>query len=574
MELRSWQKRAYDRFYAKNQRIFVLEATPGAGKTVFCLFTADQYLGADAVDGIIVVSPTDHLRTQWANKAAEFNLDIDPTWRADKGPYYTSDYWGISITYAQLASEVTAQMVARLCRQQRMFVILDEPHHMSSVTAWGDGAKLAFDEDAERLLLVTGTLFRSDMNPIPFIDYREGMRQDPDFQYSYGDALRDGYCRPVFFPSYSGDMEWLSYSGELMKANFDQELSERQDRERLNTALSVTGNWIPQVLEQANNTLIDIRESIQSDAGGLVVAYNQQHARDIADILERITGSRPVLAMSDIPEASDEISNFARGRKPWIVAVKMVSEGVDIPRLRVGVFATNVTTELFFRQVVGRVVRMQDLSTDQSAYMYIPEQPEYIEYARRMKQIVEHYIEDISQDVSAYDEELKDIDELEERLVQSPFVPISSEAEHARTLNLHTEISPEEIEIANRLRAQYGWQDTPEKIASILRAGQSANLQSSYPTSTTATPSIPKFKRIQSLSSASTKAVSKLGSKYKHVIGNDANPYKTINFWWNKKTDKTAHHMTEEDYRKKLEWLASLDSESEIIRLRNAYGVR
>jgi superfamily II DNA or RNA helicase len=61
--------------------------------------------------------------------------------------------------------------------------------------------------------------------------------------------------------------------------------------------------------------------------------------------------------MSDEPGASRRIAEFASSDRRWLVSVLMVSEGVDIPRLRVGVYATAARTELFFRQVVGRFIR-------------------------------------------------------------------------------------------------------------------------------------------------------------------------------------------------------------------------
>jgi superfamily II DNA or RNA helicase len=50
----------------------------------------------------------------------------------------------------------------------------------------------------------------------------------------------------------------------------------------------------------------------------------------------------------------------------------MVSEGVDIPRLRVGVYATAARTELFFRQVVGRFIRATPGLRRQMSYLLMP----------------------------------------------------------------------------------------------------------------------------------------------------------------------------------------------------------
>ncbi len=112
------------------------------------------------------------------------------------------------------------------------------------------------------------------------------------------------------------------------------------------------------------------------NAGGLVIAMDQEHARGIAALhaaaLRRHPGRR---AIATTRRAADRIVRFAQSADPWIVAVRMVSEGVDIPRLRVGVFATTTTTELFFRQAVGRLVRWTRGLGPQRSFLFVPDDP-------------------------------------------------------------------------------------------------------------------------------------------------------------------------------------------------------
>jgi hypothetical protein len=111
----------------------------------------------------------------------------------------------------------------------------------------------------------------------------------------------------------------------------------------------------------------------------------------------RITGSRAHVAISDDPSASNTIETFSKHKtQQWLVAVNMVSEGVDIPRLRVGVYATNVLTEMYFRQVVGRFVRMQEgLPKPQRAWLYLPKDATLVHYAKRIKAERDHVLEEI-----------------------------------------------------------------------------------------------------------------------------------------------------------------------------------
>jgi superfamily II DNA or RNA helicase len=365
LRLRRWQKDALDVFERHPGRDFLAVATPGAGKTTFALTAAVRDLGAHPHRRVIVVAPTQHLKYQWAGAAATFGLQLEPMWRSSDA--FPRDMHGVVVTYQQVAS------AARALRgpADDAFVVLDEIHHAGAERAWGDGIAEAFEFAAQRLSL-SGTPFRSDQNPIPFVsyDFDEAVAH---YVYDYGEALRDGgVVRPVFFPALGGHMEWTSPDGTAMSATFDDQLDRTLAAQRLRTALSPDGEWLPAVLDQAHTELVRLRE-IQPDAGGLIIAMDVDHARSIADLLRKRHGITATVATSDDPLASEHIADFAAGTEPWIVAVRMVSEGVDVPRLRVGVYATNTVTELFFRQAVGRLVRWHGPLRRQKAFMFVPD---------------------------------------------------------------------------------------------------------------------------------------------------------------------------------------------------------
>jgi len=367
LRLRRWQKRALDQFQSSGHADFLAVATPGAGKTTLSLTAAVQHLHTSPRSPVIVVTPTQHLRTQWADSAASLGLALEPSWSSSDGAL-PSDVHGAVLTYQQVAS--APAKVAAIARDG--FVVLDEVHHAGAEKAWGDSVAFAFANSARRLS-VSGTPFRSDTQAIPFVRYADD-EAVADFTYGYSDALRDGgVVRPVHFPRLDGQMEWRGADGLMRSHTFADHLTGSQRGQRLRTALSLGGEWLPTVLTRAHQQLTEIRQT-HRDAGGLVIAIDHEHARGIADLMARRLRVQPVVATSDDPNASDHIAKFANSNAPWIVAVRMVSEGVDIPRLRVGVFATNTTTELFFRQAVGRLVRWRpELGEDQASYMFIPD---------------------------------------------------------------------------------------------------------------------------------------------------------------------------------------------------------
>jgi superfamily II DNA or RNA helicase len=366
VRLRPWQRDALAQFEASAAPNFLAVATPGAGKTTFALIAARRALVARAIRRVVIVVPTQHLKYQWAHAAERLDIHLDPEWGVGYGGL-PSDVHGVVVTYQQVAIEPSA--FRPMVRQA--LVVLDEVHHAGDSRSWGDGVRQAFDP-AWRRLSLSGTPFRSDQMTIPFIRYVGELAQ-PDFEYGYGDALKDRQVvRPVYFPRINGRMEWTAPDGVSYEATFDDRLARELASQRLRTALDVSGEWMPTVLARAHAQLMHLR-ALDPAAAGLAIAIDQEHAKGIAGIMEQRLGLSPTIATSDDPGASDKISRFADGVAPWIVAVRMVSEGVDIPRLRVGVYATNTVTELFFRQAVGRLVRWNARLQRQAAYMFIPD---------------------------------------------------------------------------------------------------------------------------------------------------------------------------------------------------------
>jgi superfamily II DNA or RNA helicase len=389
LQLRQWQREAFDKFVAGEQPDFLAVATPGAGKTTFALACARWALSQHR-RRLIVVAPTTHLKSQWTKAAHQLGLHLDHNWSPADG--VAKDVHGIVTTFQQVATADTAKVLRGLAHDA--FVILDEVHHAGDERAWGDGVRTAF-EHAHRRLCLSGTPFRSDTASIPFVRYEEtgvGGEAQPDFTYGYSEALRDGgVVRPVYFPRFDGLMEWSAPDGSVLSANFHDELDRTGQSHRLRAALSLQGDWLPAVITQAHERLMQIRAT-HPDAGALAICMDQEHARDTARLIRFKFGVDAEIVVSDDPDASKKIANFAKGNRPWLVAVRMVSEGVDIPRLRVGVYATTVVTELFFRQAVGRFVRWTRGMASQKAYVFLPDDPRLRAHAFQIAEARRHVL--------------------------------------------------------------------------------------------------------------------------------------------------------------------------------------
>jgi superfamily II DNA or RNA helicase len=349
---------------------FLASATPAAGKTTFGLHIAHRMLSAKFVSRVVVAGPTTHICRQWAADAARYGIDLEPNRPNSDGPE-SADFHGVAVTYQTIAAGAETHRLAAARRPT--LLIADEPHHMGDLAAWGLQTRRAFDGARFRLLL-SGTPFRSDNSAIPWVTYDDDGLSRADYAYGYPQALVDRVCRPITFLPYDGEMEWVS-DGRLRSADFDLVLPAAEAARRLRTALSPEGEWMGEVLRDGDARLSEVRAAGHPDAGGLVIASDQDHARAIAARLGLISGEKPELVMSDEPGASRRIAEFASSDRRWLVSVLMVSEGVDIPRLRVGVYATAARTELFFRQVVGRFIRATPRPRRQMSYLLMPADP-------------------------------------------------------------------------------------------------------------------------------------------------------------------------------------------------------
>jgi superfamily II DNA or RNA helicase len=194
----------------------------------------------------------------------------------------------------------------------------------------------------------------------------------------------------VIFLSYSGQMRWRTRSGDEVAARLGEPLSKDMIAQAWRTALDPKGEWIPSVLAAADTRLTEVRRGVP-DAGGLVIASDQDSARAYAALLRRVSGEPPVIVLSDDDTASDRIEQFSTGHQRWMVAVRMVSEGVDVPRLAVGVYATSTSTPLFFAQAVGRFVRAR--RRGETASVFLPSVPVLLALAAELEVERDHALD-------------------------------------------------------------------------------------------------------------------------------------------------------------------------------------
>jgi superfamily II DNA or RNA helicase len=377
--LRAWQQAALSHYEEQSPKDYLVTATPGAGKTTFALTLAARLLARREVARIVVVCPTDHLRLQWADAADRLGIVLDPGLTNAVGPVRAGTQ-GYVTTYAQVAGK--PMLHAARATAVKSLVILDEVHHAGDGLSWGEAVADAFGMAARRVCL-TGTPFRTKPDErIPFVRYEEdtfegddgsggvGLVSRADYTYGYKEALADSVVRPVVFAAYTGTSRWRNSAGEVVAASLSEAGTRSVEMAAWRTALDPKGQWVPHVIAAMDDRITHLREHGMPDAAGLILASDQDDARAYAKIVRRVTGKAPELILSDDPKASKKIERFAEGSARIAVCVRMISEGVDVPRAAVLAWMTSYRTPLFFAQAVGRVVRAR--GAHETATVFLP----------------------------------------------------------------------------------------------------------------------------------------------------------------------------------------------------------
>ena len=408
IKLRKWQEEALHKsldwfITERTDRHFLINAAPGAGKTLASCAIAKALIDIGEIERVIVIAPRSEIVNQWADDyrfvtkrhmakvtaadgdIATLSLDICATWSAIQG----------------LLPELQA-----VCHAHKTLVICDEHHHAAVEAAWGDGADGAF-QDAKFVLVLTGTPIRSDgVNSVWLAHDDAGSITHPEqgtYSLTYGEAVDLGYCRPVTFHRHEGkftvdlDGDSVMVSGEnkaalqgklkripgLQKALDFYRLARTPLFEKDNTTPLLDG-YQATMIESGSEKLTDLRYRMPN-AGGLIIAPSIEMANYMVALLEKIEGEKPILVHSQMPNPNSKIRAFRETDKRWLVSVAMVSEGVDIKRLRVLLYLPNAMTELAFRQAIGRVVRSAGNDDDTRAYVVMPSFSTFETYARRVE---------------------------------------------------------------------------------------------------------------------------------------------------------------------------------------------
>lgn len=409
LKLRPWQESAINQalkwlIVDRRDRHFLINAAPGAGKTIAGCVLARELIEQGEIDRVVVIAPRAEVVNQWAG---DFYRVTNRYMGKVTGSDDDVENLGIDVCATWAAIQGLQGAFQGLCKQSSVLVICDEHHHAAVSAAWGSSADSSFAA-AKFVLVLTGTPIRSDGKESIWLAYDdEGEINHPaegTFTLTYGEAVDLEYCRPVTFHRHEGHFTVDLEGGQQVHVSSKEEATLPENLQRvaaLQSALNfyklactpqyegdqktplLTG-YQATMAEWASKKLDDLRLRMP-EAGGLVIAPTIELAEYMAKLLELMEGEAPILVHSQMKGAENKIQAFRNTDKRWIVSVAMISEGVDIKRLRVLIYLPNALTELSFRQAIGRVVRSYGLNDDTRAYVVMPSFETLEDYARKVE---------------------------------------------------------------------------------------------------------------------------------------------------------------------------------------------
>jgi superfamily II DNA or RNA helicase len=411
--LRTWQSAAIDvveKSWKEDQASKVLiAACPGSGKTLMACVASINKLKDGDVSLVLVVSPTVNIKAQWKKEfekigVASFDSASNEAmrFRRDRNDRMVGGYEAICITYAQLAAD--SGLFEELARREKILLIADEVHHADDAEVYGVALE-AVAEKASFKLALSGTPFNSSGGALAMCPSEEQINDEgrcvrkakPAYSYAYSDALRDLACRPVEFIKVYG-VGVSTYKSLANNQTFKKivDLAKQNKSDSIGALLDPDGEFLPSMLQDGLKALGDIKKN-DSRAAMLVVAKDKDHGGRIAKMINIHCRQNPdwrtysVLEIyNDTDNAHARIAALENDRTDIIITVRMISEGVDVKRLRVGVYATDYRTRMFFVQFVGRFVRWETrLDGTQHGRVIIPAHIDLLIFAREIEQMID-----------------------------------------------------------------------------------------------------------------------------------------------------------------------------------------
>jgi superfamily II DNA or RNA helicase len=387
---RKWQIECHARerqhritYRPKSKQAFMIEACPGAGKSSMAAMIAKEWLNRQIVNHVLIIAPWKPIVASICAKCSEFHLETSRSlFRGTR--YHPVPFWDVTVmtNTGTFSSDIleTLRQWRNTGDGWKYGVIVDEVHHCSIAKPWGQFAETVI-ENAEYWVAMSGTPFRSDGFPISGLQYDSEGTVIPDYQLTYRKGVEAGYVRDVTVRWFDGEVMLYDKKDSIIGSKKYSELTNAEINRAKTHIFDSDEKLAKEMIQTIHTDLMELRASSKEYANAAALFVCRPGTNDgeetrrlhkISQKIKQITGIDPVTVSHSDKDAEGKIEAFRRGDKPYLVAVNMVAEGCDIPRIISIGMMRFIESPLLIRQIVGRAIRRQADWDNRPATIYAP----------------------------------------------------------------------------------------------------------------------------------------------------------------------------------------------------------
>ncbi len=366
--LRQHQQQAVNAALAKSHNgTLTAVIPPGGGKTILALSVLDALRKAGRIDAAVVFTPRLGLCSQfeldWKDVRSYFQPGaMGAIVHRENASLDSLRAFGYITSYQSLCADPTVHQRFARRHTGRLAIVCDEAHYLGE-KLYGSGdttqaAKLLaqLGEHAAFKLVMTGTPYRADENPIVFAEYDDQGRIVADIQLTYGDGVAQGFLRPFDATLFDGTLSQTRRHQRNGNAYYRTETVELRYTAQQLTKVATDPQFWEIAARHAYEKVKELQELWPAYCG-IAGCANQDHARQVMEYLQSL-GARCLLAVSDDSQAHANLRLFKGGGRDMLVTVGMAHVGYDYKPIAVAAVLNGVREYNWLDQFTMRAGRV------------------------------------------------------------------------------------------------------------------------------------------------------------------------------------------------------------------------
>lgn len=340
---------------------------PGGGKTILALAVLDALRKAGRIDAAVVFTPRLGLCSQfeldWKGVRAHFQPGaMGSIVHRENESIDSLRAFGYITSYQSLCADPAVHRRFARKHAGRLAIVCDEAHYLGEkLHGSGDTTQAAklltqLGEHASFKLVMTGTPYRADENPIVFAEYDEQGRIEADVQLTYGDGVAQGFLRPFDATLFDGTLSQTRRRQRNGIAYYRTEEVELRYTAQQLTKVATDPQFWETAARHAYEKVKELQEAWPHYCG-IAGCANQDHARQVMEYFQSL-GARCLLAVSDDSQAHSNLRTFKNGGRDMLVTVGMAHVGYDYKPIAVAAVLNGVREYNWLDQFTMRAGRV------------------------------------------------------------------------------------------------------------------------------------------------------------------------------------------------------------------------